>query len=134
MSDFSDMFRDPRWLERKEELLEAAGRLCEDCGPDASDTDDVDVHVCYYPKNKSVWQFPTQALKVLCKSHMAKRQRFERELRKTAAFLSTADLGLLVDALEKVGELSPLDRSRAMEAVRPAVKRATDTKWSGPDA
>lgn len=59
---YRTLLLDPRWRIRRQQVLEAKGRRCEDCGS----TERLEVHHGYYRRGRAPWDYPDSALHVLC--------------------------------------------------------------------
>lgn len=64
MSQYSSQLRDTRWQKKRLELLESSEWTCSGCGE--SGTKELHVHHKYYLKGKAPWEYPNEALEVLC--------------------------------------------------------------------
>lgn len=60
---YSEKLRDPRWQKKRLEVLEAANWTCEECG---CKTKELHVHHIWYQQGKAPWEYPVEALAVLC--------------------------------------------------------------------
>lgn len=66
-SEYSELLKDPRWLDRRAALLLLRGTACEDCGAEGP----VEVHHGYYRAGRKPWEYPDSAFHVLCRGcHM----------------------------------------------------------------
>lgn len=61
--EYANLLGDPRWISRRREILEARGRRCEDCG---SEELELNIHHGYYRAGRMPWDYPDNALHVLC--------------------------------------------------------------------
>jgi hypothetical protein len=125
---FEQMFRDQRWADRKRSLLQAAGWACQEC---SAPVEDDGVHVCFYPKGKMVWDYPSKAFKVLCEPHRKERADFERQVRETLPAFATDEIGKLLDLLDEMRVTPPDDRLHVWDELRATVKRERFAeRWS----
>ena len=60
---YSQQLRDPRWLKRRQEIIERANNLCEQYG---EQSDRFEIHHGYYLKDKMAWEYPDEVLYCLC--------------------------------------------------------------------
>jgi hypothetical protein len=123
------MFRDPRWHEREKALLDATGWACVECNDPVEARG---VHVCVYPKGKKLWDYPARAFKVLCQAHREERISYERQLKDLLPEFDGSELGVFVDALDRLRSLPVVERPRAMEEFRAAVGRGSE--WTFAEA
>lgn len=63
MSDYSDKLKDPRWLERRIEILARDGNTCTRCG--ATDVR-LEVHHTYYEMGMEPWEYEPTSLITVC--------------------------------------------------------------------
>ena len=77
MSTYSEKFRDPRWQKKRLEVLESCAFECTDCG---SRHNTLHVHHCYYEKGLDPWEYPSNALTVLCGTCHKKQHKKQDEL------------------------------------------------------
>jgi hypothetical protein len=117
---FDQMFRDQRWDARKLNLLEAAGWACQECGLRVGEEG---IHICFYPKGKMVWDYPSKAFKVLCAAHRQERAAFERQLRDALPAFTTNELGKLLDLLDELRAVPPEERLHTLDDLRAIIKR-----------
>ncbi|MEM7049606.1 MAG: hypothetical protein AAF604_08105 [Acidobacteriota bacterium] len=118
MKTFAEKFKDPRWIEREEQVIRAAGGECQDC--DAYE--DLSVHINYFPKGVEPWELPDRALRVCCPDHRRTRRTAQTEIREHLSGYSTNGLEALVDGLEKASSLSEAEKSVFAERVHAAAK------------
>jgi hypothetical protein len=72
---YSDKLKDPKWQNKRLEILNRDGFKCLACG-DTKNT--LHVHHCYYVSGREPWQYGGKALKTLCtKCHDAVHMRNE---------------------------------------------------------
>lgn len=68
-SKFAAKYLHPLWQKKRLEIMNRDEFACMDCGEQEQT---LNVHHAYYIKNREPWQYPSFALKTLCKScHMA---------------------------------------------------------------
>jgi hypothetical protein len=68
---YSEKLRSPKWQKRRLEILERDGWACQNCG-DTEAT--LNVHHCYYDRDKEPWDYPGKSLITLCENcHMLER-------------------------------------------------------------
>jgi len=60
--NYSEQLRDPRWIERRKEIIEKAGCKCEKCESE----NNLQVHHGMYMKGKLAWEYPDELLYCLC--------------------------------------------------------------------
>lgn len=60
---YSKLLTDERWLKKRKEIFEEKGYICSKCGS----TKNLQVHHLYYEQDKNPWDYPNDALIVLCK-------------------------------------------------------------------
>ena len=97
MNEFADKFQDRRWIEKRDQIIEAANFECEDCG---SSEEELQVHVCFYEKGKEPWELDEVAYKCLCPPDREKRSMLEQNIRKILAVFRIENLESLMNALE----------------------------------
>lgn len=90
---YSEQLRDPRWQRKRLEVLEAAGWTCKQCGEKSKQ---LQVHHMYYKRGASPWEYPEEALVVLCEDchdFVASLQEFLAEAiaRRCAPYQSVGD-------------------------------------------
>lgn len=61
--EYREKLRDPRWQKLRLEVLDAAGWRCSWCG---SGERNIQIHHGYYTKGAEPWEYPPEALHVLC--------------------------------------------------------------------
>ena len=62
-NDYIKLLASPLWKKRRNEILELKGNECCIC----HSKENLQVHHLYYEKNKKPWEYPDDALVVLCK-------------------------------------------------------------------
>ena len=81
---YSEKLRDPRWQKKRLEILEAARWKCEDCG---TETDELQIHHCYYKKGAEPWEYTANTLMALCRLCHENRQEEEATTKEWLAVL-----------------------------------------------
>ncbi len=66
--EFAEQYRDGRWQECKAKRLKAMNFACEGCGEKASSGAQLDVHHTHYLRDKMLWEYEDEDLRVYCKS------------------------------------------------------------------
>jgi hypothetical protein len=61
---YGEKLLDPRWKEKRAEIVTRAGFACEECGLAGVC---FEVHHCYYLRGWEPWEYPDYALKCLCR-------------------------------------------------------------------
>lgn len=111
MTTFRDKFHDPRWLAKREEVLERAGGECEYCRT----TEDLQVHVSYWEQGVEPWAYPLEAYRCLCRSHREMRTAIERDIKKEMARLGEDALDMLHQAIKRLAAISPNEQAFAAD-------------------
>ena len=90
---YAEKLKDPRWQKKRLQLFEAAGWACESC-----ETKEVTLHVHhkYYRKGASPWDYPDDALQVLCKDCHLRVEQLSISLKEIQAKLGEAALDRLI--------------------------------------
>lgn len=60
---YAQLLNQKEWKERRKEIFKLKGKVCSKCGA----TKDLHVHHLYYENGKKPWEYPDDALIVLCK-------------------------------------------------------------------
>ncbi len=123
MPSFSDKFKDPRWIRRRDEIIASAEYLCQDCGVAA---DDLEVHICYFEQGREPWEYPHEVYRCLCRTDSAVRRPLEKEVRQALAIFTSAELDALHRALQVLAQVDEGERSIAMERFYVAAKRSLE--------
>lgn len=63
MNAYAEKLKDPRWQKKRLEILNRDNFSCSECN---NKTDQLQVHHCYYVKNRSPWNYPNFSLMTLC--------------------------------------------------------------------
>lgn len=92
MTTYSELLRDPRWQRKRLEILGRDEFTCKRCG-DSEST--LNVHHCYYERDKTPWEYPAKSLVTLCESCHEHETTHAKEVKKA-----------LVDALSMKGMLA----------------------------
>ena len=74
MKTYLSKLGDPRWREKRLEVIKARGGRCEDCGTSAKV---LEVHHCVYLPMKEPWEHGDDELMCLCPACHIKRQKVE---------------------------------------------------------
>ena len=74
---YAEQLRDPRWQKKRLELLEKAEWTCKQCRETSKE---LQVHHMYYKKGLAPWEYPEDALLVLCKDCHVKVAELQEEL------------------------------------------------------
>ncbi len=74
---YAEQLRDPRWQKKRLELLEEAAWTCKECG---EETKELHVHHMYYKKGLAPWEYPIDALLVLCKDCHAEVAQLQEDI------------------------------------------------------
>lgn len=109
MANFSD-FHDQRWIDKSAEIFRRADYQCEDCDARATL-----VHICYYPKDRKIWELPEDAYKCYCGLHFEDRKNTEGALKKILAGFSTNELDSLLRMLQELARMPLGKRATIME-------------------
>lgn len=75
VSEYSEKLRDPRWRQKRAQILERDKYACRDCGVE----DDLQVHHCFY--SGEPWDVEDNLLLTLCEACHTARQELEDGLR-----------------------------------------------------
>lgn len=127
MTAFAEKLRDPLWIQRRDELLEAAGGLCQDFGVSG----EIQVHICFWEKGREPRGLPDEAYRCLYVAHRELRTRLEEFIRRTLAAFTADELDSLANAVECVVRMAG-GRSVAMERIYIAAKQALEAeRYSG---
>ena len=62
-TSYSSLLRRKEWKEKRKEIFKLKGKACSKCGA----TKHLQVHHLYYQDGKKPWEYPNDALVVLCK-------------------------------------------------------------------
>lgn len=87
----------PLWQRRRLELLQKSEFKCRECG---SENNSLHVHHVYYEKGKEPWDYPDEALIVLCASCHKDRAITEHRLLAAISCVDENTLRSFVDAFE----------------------------------
>jgi len=89
---YSEKLKSPKWQRKRLEILERDGWKCSCCG-DTETT--LNVHHCYYKKDKEPWEYPNKSLIVLCEDcHKEEKENIYKYIK------------YLHDGLKKLGIIS----------------------------
>ena len=102
MKDFRDRFRDPRWLDLRERILEDADGRCEGCGERSK----VDVSIPFLVADIGPWEFPRSAYKVYCEICRASHKDVETEIKNALRLLDFDQLDRARQVLKHLTNLS----------------------------
>lgn len=91
--EFRAAYRDPRWQQKRLEVMQSAGFRCENC-EDTKST--LNVHHRSYVNGRKPWEYTPIELECLCEWCHEKRTRLIRALKVVAGDLSQADLQQLL--------------------------------------
>lgn len=118
MANFADKFKDPRWAEKRDTVLARADHKCEDCDEDRH----LDVHICYWEKDREPWNYPDDAYRCYCSTQMRERRLVERDIRVLLATFSIDELEPLHLALEQLAGIPGTSRRPWVGRIYPAAK------------
>ena len=62
-SSYTQLLKTKKWKEKRKEIFKLKGKVCSKCGA----TKKLQVHHLYYQDGKKPWEYPNEALVVLCK-------------------------------------------------------------------
>ena len=103
--EYEERLRDPRWQKKRLAVLERAGWSCEACG---NGKNNLQVHHGYYEREALPWEYPNDALFVLCdvchERAEAERAKVYRELGRIAPWHHKHALVLLKELVRALGE------------------------------
>jgi hypothetical protein len=85
---YTEKLEDPRWLRKRERILERCGHVCEECGVSLG----LEVHHCYYRYGREPWQYPDTALLALCRTCHKQRAKIEMDFRLFQQSLRTEEI------------------------------------------
>lgn len=71
---YAEKLKDPRWQRKRLEIMERDGFCCNECG---CSTETLSVHHRYYISGRHPWEYPSWALRTLCKSCHAERHELD---------------------------------------------------------
>ncbi len=91
MATYLEKLRDPRWIERANQIKLRDENRCRDCGR-ADQT--LNVHHDYYETGHEPWDYPDSALLTLCRDCHEARHQLEKEFARwrSLAWLSLAQI------------------------------------------
>lgn len=92
---YADKLRDPRWIDKRDQIRRRAGQACEECGK----TGFVEVHHCYYVRGWEPWEYPDYLLKCVCRTCHERRAVIEMRMNGFLSSLSMAHMEVLRDSL-----------------------------------
>lgn len=75
---YSEKLKDPRWRQRRLEILERDEYACQDCGHESKSNH---VHHIVYRFDCEVWEYPDNELKTFCASCHEQTTRYKKELK-----------------------------------------------------
>ena len=74
MSGYSELLKDPRWQEKRREIIQRDYGFCTDCHGQGGE---LHVHHLYYKSGLAPWEYPNSAYITLCKfCHKVEHDRF----------------------------------------------------------
>lgn len=116
---YQEKLRDPKWLNRKKQILNARGHQCESCGARRS----LEVHHGYYAYWLEPWEYEDATLWILCRDCHEVAHESLAVLQRQIGLLNPAKLNARAAAVEKDEELKlylqqMADLSDAEEDVR----------------
>ena len=76
---FLEAYKNPKWQEKRLEVMEIVGFECSDCG---SKDNTLHVHHTYYEKGKKPWEYPIESLHCLCEDCHKKAQNINTLLKR----------------------------------------------------
>ena len=85
---FFELYKHPKWQEKRLKVMEMAGFECSDCG---SNEDTLHVHHTYYEKNKKPWEYPIESLHCLCEDCHKQAQNINTHLKRQLGKIDLAD-------------------------------------------
>jgi hypothetical protein len=84
---YSEKLKDPRWQDKRNEILERDNHRCQLCG---DNTEPLHVHHKYYQNFKEPWDYPNESLITLCeKCHNSQHNKEDERLRERLSELTT---------------------------------------------
>ena len=89
MSKWSSAFRDPRWQQKRLEIMQRDEFTCQSC--QATDKT-LNVHHIYYEKNKAPWDYEEDMLVTWCEDCHTKRHEIQKSILKGLATCSYEEL------------------------------------------
>lgn len=92
---YSQKLKDPRWKEKREEILFRDGYTCRDCGTTESS---LHVHHCWYGKHEP-WDTPSKFLLTVCEFCHERRQVYENDGKELLGLIFA---GCSINALESL--------------------------------
>lgn len=101
--EYSKLLRDPRWQKKRLKILDAHGFKCDECGDTKNE---LQVHHCYYEKDRNPWDYDDDCFKVLCDEHHKAWHLLKADIDKKLSKFNIEDFGLLSQI---VGELDETD-------------------------
>ena len=128
MSDYSELFKDPRWQKRRLTIMNRAGFLCERC---ESDDKTLNVHHLYYKKGAKPWEYPDELLVCWCERCHKTHHTFMEKAQTALAILSGRFMpeviyGLILSELVSVGVPHKVDIDSPLVARGFGLRDGTD--------
>jgi hypothetical protein len=104
-------FGSQEWISKEKELLRLANYKCaEGCDEEAKK-----VYVCYFLRDRRIWDLPKDAYKCYCKRHWTDRLKIDSEIRVRLAAFTIIDLDTLHRVLEGMAGIRDNKRAKMME-------------------
>jgi hypothetical protein len=100
MTSYAEKLRDPRWRERRLEILERAQFRCEECGEEAVT---LHVHHKVYRRGAEPWEYFDHELIALCEGCHADRHAIESVIREALGYAGLHDISRMHLALMVLG-------------------------------
>lgn len=88
---YAEKLRDPRWVEKRNQIRSRAGGACEECGKSGS----VEVHHCCYVRGWQPWEYPDHLLKCVCRGCHERRAVVEMRMNGFLSSLTMSQMELL---------------------------------------
>ena len=95
---YAELLRDPRWIAKRQRILERDGNACQECGS----TRRLQAHHLYYEMDKDPWEYDDGVLRTLCDACHGQATDTLRAVRRTVGVLGNQSAQFVrgfVDAL-----------------------------------
>jgi hypothetical protein len=124
MNIFRDKFDSPRWVEKRNIVLERADYVCEGCGANS----DLQVHICYWIKDLEPWDLPDDAYKCYCIDCRSERKTLESDIRVLFAAFSLCELEAWHRAINELAGIRSASRGPSVERMYVAAKNVRNDR------
>lgn len=93
MSDFEKNYRHPLWQKRRLERFDAEGFKCINCGGTEKQ---LHIHHTYYEKDKKPWEYPDEALRVLCEDCHEEAESRKKDLKEVLRLIPDYEIEAMI--------------------------------------